>query len=50
MRTRKSIRHSFWAAGAIAKMRVFRVPEFLGVAVLLGLLGAILLFVSARVA
>lgn len=35
---------------AIAKMRVFRVPEFLGVAVLLGLLGAILLFVSARVA
>ncbi len=35
---------------AIAKMRVFRVPEFLGVAVLLGLLGAILLFVSTRVA
>lgn len=35
---------------AIAKMRVFRVPEFLGVAVLLGLLGAILLFVSTRLA
>jgi formate hydrogenlyase subunit 4 len=35
---------------AIAKMRVFRVPEFLGVAVLLGLLGAILLFVSGKVA
>ena len=31
---------------AIAKMRVFRVPEFLGAALLLGLLGAILLFVS----
>jgi formate hydrogenlyase subunit 4 len=31
---------------AIAKMRVFRVPEFLGVALMLGLLGAILLFVS----
>jgi formate hydrogenlyase subunit 4 len=30
----------------IAKMRVFRVPEFLGVALMLGLLGAILLFVS----
>jgi formate hydrogenlyase subunit 4 len=29
-----------------AKMRVFRVPEFLGVALMLGLLGAILLFVS----
>ena len=35
---------------AIAKMRVFRVPEFLGVALLLGVLGAILLFVSARLA
>jgi formate hydrogenlyase subunit 4 len=35
---------------AIAKMRVFRVPEFLGVALLLGLLGAILLFVSTRLA
>jgi formate hydrogenlyase subunit 4 len=35
---------------AIAKMRVFRVPEFLGAAVLLGLLGAILLFVSTRLA
>jgi formate hydrogenlyase subunit 4 len=31
---------------AIAKMRVFRVPEFLGVALMLGLLGTILLFVS----
>jgi hypothetical protein len=27
-------------------MRVFRVPEFLGAALMLGLLGAILLFVS----
>jgi len=31
---------------AIAKMRVFRVPEFLGVATMLGLLGTLLLFVS----
>lgn len=31
---------------AIAKMRVFRVPEFLGVALMLGLLGTMLLFVS----
>jgi formate hydrogenlyase subunit 4 len=30
----------------IAKMRVFRVPEFLGIAVLLGLLAAIFLFLS----
>lgn len=30
----------------IAKMRVFRVPEFLGVALMLGLLGLMLLFVS----
>jgi formate hydrogenlyase subunit 4 len=30
----------------IAKMRVFRVPEFLGAALLLGLLGALYLFVS----
>lgn len=30
----------------IAKMRVFRVPEFLGAAVMLGLLGTLLLFVS----
>ncbi len=30
----------------IAKMRIFRVPEFLGVAVLLGLLAAVFLFVS----
>ena len=35
---------------AIAKMRVFRVLEFLGVALLLGVLGAILLFVSTRLA
>jgi len=31
---------------AIAKMRVFRVPDFLGVALMLGLLGTMLLFVS----
>jgi formate hydrogenlyase subunit 4 len=31
---------------SIAKMRVFRVPEFLGAALLLGLLGAVFLFVS----
>ena len=31
---------------AIAKMRVFRVPEFLGVALMLGLLGLVLLFVT----
>jgi formate hydrogenlyase subunit 4 len=31
---------------SIAKMRVFRVPEFLGVAFMLGLLGALLRFVS----
>jgi formate hydrogenlyase subunit 4 len=31
---------------SIAKMRVFRVPEFLGVALMLGLLGALLRFVS----
>ncbi|CAM5774004.1 Formate hydrogenlyase subunit 4 [Labrys miyagiensis] len=30
----------------IAKMRVFRVPDFLGVALMLSLLGALLLFVS----
>lgn len=30
----------------VAKMRVFRVPEFLGVALMLGLLAALLLFVS----
>jgi formate hydrogenlyase subunit 4 len=29
-----------------AKMRVFRVPEFLGIALMLGLLGTLLLFVS----
>jgi formate hydrogenlyase subunit 4 len=32
---------------SIAKMRVFRVPEFLGVAFMLGLLGVLLQFVSA---
>ena len=31
---------------SIAKMRVFRVPNFLGAALMLGLLGAMLLFVS----
>ena len=31
---------------ATAKMRVFRVPEFLGAALMLGLLGALMLFVS----
>ena len=31
---------------AIAKMRMFRVPEFLGAALMLGLLGTLLLFVS----
>jgi formate hydrogenlyase subunit 4 len=31
---------------SIAKMRVFRVPEFLGVALMLGLLATLLLFVS----
>ncbi len=30
----------------IAKMRVFRIPEFLGAALMLGLLGTLLLFVS----
>ena len=30
----------------VAKMRVFRVPQFLGAALMLGLLGALLLFVS----
>ena len=29
-----------------AKMRVFRVPDFLGAALMLGLLGTLLLFVS----
>jgi formate hydrogenlyase subunit 4 len=31
---------------SVAKMRVFRVPEYLGAALMLGLLGALLLFVS----
>jgi formate hydrogenlyase subunit 4 len=30
----------------VAKMRVFRIPDFLGAALMLGLLGALLLFVS----
>jgi formate hydrogenlyase subunit 4 len=30
----------------VAKMRVFRVPDFLGIALMLGLLGTLLLFVS----
>ncbi|MCW3473720.1 NADH-quinone oxidoreductase subunit H [Rhodovastum sp. RN2-1] len=34
----------------IAKMRVFRVPEFLGIALLLGLLAAVFLFVSQGLA
>lgn len=32
-----------------AKMRVFRVPEFLGVAMLLGVLSGVFLFVAARI-
>lgn len=35
---------------SIAKMRVFRVPEFLGVALLLGLLAAVFLFLSTGIA
>jgi formate hydrogenlyase subunit 4 len=31
---------------SIAKMRVFRVPDFLGIALMLGLLGMLLRFVS----
>jgi formate hydrogenlyase subunit 4 len=31
---------------SIAKMRVFRVPEFLGAALMLGLLATLLMFVS----
>ena len=31
---------------AIAKMRVFRVPDFLGAALMLGLLGTLLMFVT----
>jgi hypothetical protein len=31
---------------AIAKMRVFRVPEFLGAALMLGLLAALLMFMT----
>lgn len=34
---------------SIAKMRVFRVPDFLGAALMLGLLGTLLLFVSKHV-
>jgi len=32
-----------------AKMRVFRVPEFLGAAMLLGILAGVFLFVAARI-
>jgi formate hydrogenlyase subunit 4 len=32
-----------------AKMRVFRIPEFLGVAMLLGILSGVFLFVAARI-
>ena len=32
-----------------AKMRVFRVPEFLGMALLLGVLAGVFLFVAARI-
>jgi formate hydrogenlyase subunit 4 len=39
-------RHLALLQVSIAKMRVFRVPEFLGVALLLGLLAAVFLFVS----
>jgi formate hydrogenlyase subunit 4 len=39
-----------WFECAIAKMRVFRVPEFLGAALLLALLAAALLFVSTGLA
>ena len=31
----------------IAKMRVFRIPNFVGAALMLGLLGTLLLFMSA---
>jgi len=34
---------------SVAKMRVFRVPDFLGAALMLGLLGTLLLFVSRSV-
>jgi formate hydrogenlyase subunit 4 len=34
------------AETSVAKMRVFRVPNFLGAALMLGLLGVLLLFVS----
>ena len=34
------------AKTASAKMRVFRVPAFLGVAFMMGILGVLLLFVS----
>jgi formate hydrogenlyase subunit 4 len=34
---------------AVAKMRVFRVSDFLGIALMLGLLAALLLFVSRSV-
>jgi formate hydrogenlyase subunit 4 len=34
---------------AIAKMRIFRIPQFLGAALMLGLLGTLLLFVSRSI-
>jgi formate hydrogenlyase subunit 4 len=34
---------------SMAKMRVFRVPEFLGAAILLGVLAGVFLFVAARI-
>jgi formate hydrogenlyase subunit 4 len=39
-----------WTESVLAKMRVFRVPEFLGIALLLALLGAVFLFVSTGLA
>jgi formate hydrogenlyase subunit 4 len=37
-----------FAETATAKMRVFRVPDFLGAALMLGLLAALLLFAGGR--
>jgi hypothetical protein len=34
---------------SMAKMRVFRVPEFLGVAILLGVLAGVFLFVAEKI-
>ena len=33
---------------SVAKMRVFRVPDFLGIALMLGLLATLLLFVAGH--